>query len=103
MFFACLYDVQCTYVRVYLAKYKYIIQFTVFPIIAKGPVQSGGGGRGGGRGQSPPIKSEQGAKKGHILLASFGLSAIDQYFLVTMFPHRVKLPAHSNFSMRSYS
>ena len=57
----------------------------------------------GGRGAMarPPIKSGQGAKKGHIFLASFGLSAINQYFLVTLFPHIVNLPAHSNFSMRS--
>ena len=44
-----------------------------------------------------PIKSGQGAKKGHIFLASFGLSAIDQYFLLTLFPHIVNLPAQCTF------
>ena len=37
------------------------------------------------------IKSGQGAKKGPHLLASFELSAINQYFLVTLFTHRVNL------------
>ena len=55
----------------------------------------GRGGQGGGHGL--PIKSGQGAKKGHIFLASFGLSAINQYFLVTLFPHIVNLPTHLNF------
>ena len=41
-----------------------------------------GGSRGIGRGGGvAPIKSRQRAKKGHIFLASFGLSAINQYFL----------------------
>ena len=53
----------------------------------------GGAGVGG---PWPPIKSGQGAKKGHIFLASFGLSAINQYFLVTLFPHIVNSPAQFN-------
>ena len=48
------------------------------------------GGRGGDKGRKRPH-----------FLASFGLSAINQYFLVIFFPHIVNLPAHSNFSMRS--
>ena len=57
--------------------------------------------RGGWKGHPPPpIKSGQGAKKGHIFLALFGLSAINQYFLITLFQHIVNLTAHSNFSMR---
>ena len=42
-------------------------------------------------------------EKGPHFLALFGLTAINQYFLVTLFPHRVNLPAHSNFSMRSHT
>ena len=62
-----------------------------------------GGAGGGGGGHAPPIKSGQGAKKGQIFSSLFGLSAINQYFLVTLFPHIVNLPAHSNFSMRSHT
>ena len=42
-------------------------------------------------------------EKGPHFLALFGLSAINQYFLVTLIPHRLNVPAHSNFSMRSHS
>ena len=42
-------------------------------------------------------------EKGPYFLALFGLYAINQYFLVTLFPHRVNLPAHSNFSIRSHT
>ena len=52
-------------------------------------------------GAMAPHKIWTRGEKGHIFLASFGLSAINQYFLVTLFPHIVNLPAHSNFSMRS--
>ena len=47
----------------------------------------------------------QGAKKGHIFgpLLPFGLSAINQYFLIKLFPHRVNLPAPSNFSIRLHT
>ena len=62
-------------------------------------VTKGVGRRGEGGQAMAPIKSRQGAKKGHTFWASFGLSAINQYFLVTLFPHRVNLPAHSNFSV----
>ena len=42
-------------------------------------------------------------EKGPHFLALFGLSAINQYFLVTLFSHRVNLPAHSNFSIISHT
>ena len=42
-------------------------------------------------------------EKGPHFLALFGLSAINIYFLVTLFPHRVNLPAHSNFLIRSHT
>ena len=60
-----------------------------------------GGGGGGGGGGMAPIKSGQGAKKGHIFLPhlAYPLLTNNQYFLVTLFPHIVNLPA--NFSMRS--
>ena len=51
-------------------------------------------GRGVGRGA---------AGGGPHFSALFGLSAINQYFLVTLFPHRLNVPAHSNFSMTSHS
>ena len=50
---------------------------------------------------APPHKIWTRGEKGPHFLALFGLSAINQYFLVTLFPHIVNLPAHSNFSMRS--
>ena len=60
----------------------------------------GRGGGGGGRGTMAPHKIWTRGEKGPHFLASFGLSAINQYFLVKLFPHIVNLPAHSNFSMR---
>ena len=58
--------------------------------------------RGGGAGGAwPPHKIWTRSEKGPHFLVSFGLSAINQYFLVTLFSHIVNLPAHSNFSMRS--
>ena len=59
------------------------------------------GGRGGG-GMAPHKIWTRGEKGPHFL-ALFGISAINQYFLVTLFPHRLNVPAHSNFSMRSHS
>ena len=64
---------------------------------------AGGGGGGGGGGGRPPHKIWTRGEKGPHFLALFGLSAINQYFLVTLFPHRLNVPAHSNFSMRSHS
>ena len=78
-----------TYCKIYLIKWEAIICG-----IIRG-VGRGGRGGGGGHGHWPPIKSGQGAKKGHIFLATFALSAINQSFLVTLFPHIVNLPAHS--------
>ena len=45
-----------------------------------------------GGGGSFPLKSGQGAKKGHIVLTSFGISTNNQYSLITL------LPAQSNFT-----
>ena len=81
-------------------------------IYVRGPrgVGRGGGGGGwaggeggGGGGVMPPHKIwTRGEKRSHFL-ASFGLSAIKQYFLGTLFPHMVNLPAFSNFPMRSHT
>ena len=63
-----------------------------------------GVGRGGqGGGGMAPHKIWTRGEKGPHFLALFGLSAINQYFLVTLFPHKVNLPAHSNFSIRSHT
>ena len=58
------------------------------------------GGQGGGM---APHNIWTRGEKGPNFLASFGLSAINQYFLVTLFPHIVNLPVHLNFSMRSHT
>ena len=58
--------------------------------------------RGAG-GPWSPHKIWTRGEKGLHFLALFGLYAINQYFLVTLFPHRVNLPAHSNFSIRSHT
>ena len=65
---------------------------------------SRGVGRGGpGAMPPPPHKIWTGGEKGPHFLALFGLYAINQYFLVTLFPHRVNLPAHSNFTIRLHT
>ena len=58
--------------------------------------------RGAVGGHAPHKIWTRGEKRPHFL-ASFGLSAIKQYFLVTLFPHMVNLPAYSKFPMRSHT
>ena len=66
------------------------------------PMDQGCRKRGAG-GPWPPHKIWTRGEKRPNFLAIFGLSTIKQYFLVTLFPHMVNLPGHSNFSMRSHT
>ena len=59
--------------------------------VLRGVGRGGGGGGGGAGGAMPPIKSGQGAKKGHIFWPYLA------YMLLTNFPGNI-VPAQSKFT-----
>ena len=80
-----------------------VLDIFLYAIIAQSQFTFRQGCRKRGAGGPCPHKIWTRGEKGPHFLALFGLSGINQYFLVTLFPYRLNVPAHSNFSMRSHS